>query len=201
MESEQPVKRPRGRPSSFSRERFLEAALLLFWRDGYEAVSFEQLVGKTGASRRAVYAAFPNKEALFGDCLVAYKRLTVQLARERASQGTTPEAVILGFVREALDMALAEGGRGCFLQASLSVRAESLDIGHEYRSMLLEVTQCLADRLAELSVQPTQARLLSETAVLFYQGVLSLARSGEGSQHVDRLCNDILRTIISKMSK
>jgi AcrR family transcriptional regulator len=63
---------PRGRPREFDTEKALEAALLLFWRHGYEGTSLNALTEAMGINVPSLYAAFGNKETLFRKALDRY---------------------------------------------------------------------------------------------------------------------------------
>lgn len=63
---------PRGRPREFDAEKALDAALLLFWRHGYEGTSLAALTKGMGISVPSLYAAFGNKETLFRKVLDHY---------------------------------------------------------------------------------------------------------------------------------
>ena len=52
-----------------TKDRILEAALRLFARDGYEAVSTSAIAGELGMAKSALYKHFPDKRAIF-DSLV-----------------------------------------------------------------------------------------------------------------------------------
>ncbi len=54
-----------GRPRQFVEEETLERACVLFWRQGYEATSLNQLVECMGISRQSLYNTFGGKEELF----------------------------------------------------------------------------------------------------------------------------------------
>src|SRR5947209_18177656 len=63
---------PLGRPREFDVEKALDAALLLFWRRGYEGTSLAALTSAMGINVPSLYAAFGNKEALFRKVLERY---------------------------------------------------------------------------------------------------------------------------------
>lgn len=54
-----------GRPRTFLEHEVLDAAMLVFWRHGYEASSIAQLRAATGLSSASLYGAFGSKEGLF----------------------------------------------------------------------------------------------------------------------------------------
>ncbi len=45
----------------------------LFWQRGYDAVSFDDLVAATGASRRGLYSLWGSKEDLFAAAMARYR--------------------------------------------------------------------------------------------------------------------------------
>lgn len=61
-----------GRKREFDVDQALDAALCLFWRKGYEGVSYTDLTQATGVERPALYLAFGNKESLFRRVLERY---------------------------------------------------------------------------------------------------------------------------------
>lgn len=63
---------PGGRPRSFDPDTALDRALDVFWRNGYEGTSLADLTTATGINKPSLYAAFGNKEHLFGAVLTRY---------------------------------------------------------------------------------------------------------------------------------
>src|SRR5579884_3740938 len=63
---------PRGRPRQFDTDEALDAALLLFWRHGYEGTSLAALTRAMRINGPSLYAAFGNKESLFRKALDRY---------------------------------------------------------------------------------------------------------------------------------
>jgi AcrR family transcriptional regulator len=63
---------PGGRPRAFDPDEALDRALKVFWRLGYDGTALSDLTEAMGINRPSLYAAFGNKEALFGKVLDRY---------------------------------------------------------------------------------------------------------------------------------
>lgn len=53
----------------------MQTAMTLFWQRGYDSVSFDTLVGEIGASRKGLYALWPDKQALLVAALKSYRQM------------------------------------------------------------------------------------------------------------------------------
>lgn len=94
---------PRGRPREFDLDNALAVALTLFWERGYEGVSLTDLTEAMGINRPSLYAAFGNKEALFGKALDRY--VSDQLGYvDRALEAPTAREVAERLLKGALAM-------------------------------------------------------------------------------------------------
>lgn len=62
----------RGRPREFDPDMALDRVLPVFWRDGFEGASVQELAAAVGVSKPSLYAAYGNKEALFLAALERY---------------------------------------------------------------------------------------------------------------------------------
>src|SRR6478752_4883995 len=71
MKSETAAAQP-GRPRSFDPDAALERAMHVFWAKGYEGASLSDLTRAMRINRPSLYAAFGNKEQLFGKVLDRY---------------------------------------------------------------------------------------------------------------------------------
>ena len=67
-----PKKRPPGRPREFDRNTALRAAMLVFWKQGYEGTSLAELTDAMKISKPTLYAAFGDKEGLLREALRMY---------------------------------------------------------------------------------------------------------------------------------
>jgi AcrR family transcriptional regulator len=63
----------RGRPRAFEEDKALDAALAVFWRNGYQAASLAELTQAMGISKPSLYTVFGNKEQLYLTALERYR--------------------------------------------------------------------------------------------------------------------------------
>lgn len=105
-----------GRPRSFDTEEVFNQAMNLFWSQGYEATSLEDLISTMGLSKSSFYQTFGSKQTLFEQCLVHYGDWLA--AETRSALNNAPDAAT--FIRHALIMVADEAQgvmsrRGCLL--------------------------------------------------------------------------------------
>ena len=96
---------PRGRPRQFDTEAALDAALLVFWRHGYEGASLAALAAAMGVNMPSLYAAFGNKEALFRKALDRYLERPASYL-PRALEEPTARGAVEALFRGAIEMAM-----------------------------------------------------------------------------------------------
>jgi len=63
-----------GRPREFDETAVLDAAMDLFWEQGYEATCVAELSERCGIGRQSMYNTFGDKHALFELALERYRR-------------------------------------------------------------------------------------------------------------------------------
>jgi AcrR family transcriptional regulator len=96
---------PRGRPREFDTEKALDAALLQFWRHGYEGTSLATLTRAMGVSVPSLYGAFGNKEMLFRKALDRYLQKPASYL-PKALQEPTARGVAEKLFCGAIDMVM-----------------------------------------------------------------------------------------------
>jgi AcrR family transcriptional regulator len=82
-----------GRPIGFHKEAALEAAMLLFWKRGYEGTSMADLTQAMGLNPSSIYAAFGDKHALFSLAVKRYMGTRAQYATNALEEPTLEKVV------------------------------------------------------------------------------------------------------------
>src|SRR6201987_2099434 len=110
------------RPREFDEGAVLDAAVLCFWKQGYEATSVRDLVAQTGITAASLYNAFGDKRALYQKALDHYVEASVA-DRIRRCEALPPRQAIEAFFEDIVKRSLNDRDRkGCMLvNAALDV--------------------------------------------------------------------------------
>lgn len=119
----------KGRPREFDVDEALAAALMVFWRNGYEAASMTELTSAMGITKPSLYAAFGNKEALFHKALDLYEREKLAYMKS-ALEAPTARGVAERLLRGALEIQMStcdpKGCLGVISSATCGAEAEPI---------------------------------------------------------------------------
>ncbi|WP_280887240.1 TetR/AcrR family transcriptional regulator [Streptomyces sp. LBL] len=143
-------KGPIGRPRGFDADEALEQAMRVFWEQGYEGASLTDLTHAMGITRTSMYAAFGNKEDLFGKALERYTEGPASYGA-RAMQEPTARQVAAAFLAGSVRATTHPGcPAGCLgVQGSLAAG----DTGRQARDALIawrdEHASLLRDRFQQ----------------------------------------------------
>ncbi|KOG61472.1 TetR/AcrR family transcriptional regulator [Streptomyces varsoviensis] len=117
-----------GRPRAFDMENVLEAAMRLFWEQGYEATSLTQLRAATGLSSASLYGTFGSKEGLFERVVEHYTKGPGGVTDIVADESLAPREAIAGLLHGSIDMqADSDHPVGCLIALSGTTRAPGED--------------------------------------------------------------------------
>ena len=101
------------RPKEFDRDEAVKRAMAVFWEQGYEATSTEDLLRAMGIGRQSMYDTFGDKHRLYLEALQRYNTNNSLEMMERLRAGASPllaiEEVLLSIAKETQEQRL----RGC----------------------------------------------------------------------------------------
>ncbi len=115
-----------GRPLEFDPEQALDSALAVFWSQGYEATSLQDLLQATALSKSSFYQAFHSKRALFERCLDRYRDRVAHDLGERLNQAMSGRAFIEDTLRGIAEEARHQRRpRGCLVMNTANEFSQS----------------------------------------------------------------------------
>ncbi len=145
------------RPREFDREKAVQQAMELFWRQGYEAASVQALGAAMGLNPGSLYNAFTDKHTLFLEALRCYQEREYQVACALFAGPATGRAAIARFF-------------------ALVVAQDSADPDHKGCLMVNSAAE-LADRDPEVRARVAAGR--AQMTGLFRDVILQAQRAGE----------------------
>lgn len=186
----------------FDETRAIEAAMIAFWENGYEATSISLLEKATGLNKSSLYNAFDNKEALFGRCLDFYA--------ERYSARVLAALAAPQFDRAIRDLLTAiirrpDAPSGCLAtMAAMENPAEPIEarLTRELAALREAVEaraqQALEDRELRAAPDPGQ---LSASIVAIARGVAVLDRTPHAGDAAEAAIDGFIKTTIAPMMR
>ena len=135
----------RGRPREFELEAALDRAIEVFWRQGYEGTTLDDITDAMKISRPSLYSAFGNKEETFKRAVARYAVIDMAYIDDAIAEPTA-RLVAEHYLRSNV-LAITEPGRpaGCLsIQGGLSSSPEH----HRVVSFLNESRQDGESRFA-----------------------------------------------------
>ncbi|MCU1641184.1 MAG: putative TetR family transcriptional regulator [Nocardia sp.] len=191
---------PGGRPRSFDPDTALDRALEVFWRHGYEGASLADLTAAMGINKPSLYAAFGNKEDLFGKVLTRYLDGPGAYATAALNEPTV-RAVIERLVHGAVELTTAEDApRGCLCVKT--VQACGPD-AHTVRRDAIAVRKAgetaLRRRLEQATDLPPNHTPAGMAALVhtISDGIAVQAAAGRSRAELQQIGNSALRTLFA----
>lgn len=104
------------RHPEFDRPKVVQAALHLFWRDGYKSTSVQNLLAAMDLNRGSLYNAFGDKAGLFREVLDCYVDYQARILRSNLMARDNPVEAIRSFLEDfALHQEAEIRERGCLI--------------------------------------------------------------------------------------
>jgi len=158
-----------GRPRSFDQQVALGDALDLFWRQGYEATSLDDLTEATQLSRSSFYAAFGSKRELL---LHAYRRYADAFYADMkvlADQHEATDAALRAVVKALVDT--RPDDRGCFcVNAIVELAPSDPELAALGRAHIQRMCALLEELITQLGTRRPLARVQAATLMTLTMG-------------------------------
>jgi AcrR family transcriptional regulator len=188
------------RPRSFDPDEALDLARDVFWRNGFQGTSLDDITAATGLAKPSLYAAFGDKNALFLKVLDRYHASIVANAERALNQGPSArdaiERWLTGFVPYCSG---TKGIRGCL---SVNTAADGIsdqkDVRDRVERFNRKLEQLLSNRLRADRAQFSGAfdpDAAAHTIMAIYLGLMVMAKDAPTAARVRATLNQALKLL------
>ncbi|SCW65869.1 transcriptional regulator, TetR family [Paenibacillus tianmuensis] len=179
-----------GRPREFKDTAVIDAAMELFWENGYEACSTEDLCKQTGLGRGSLYNAYGSKHELYEQALLRYHETGIKAQIEILNR----QGPIKDRLRALLDWDIQEdfsnkNRRGCLLINAAMERAQrdpAVERIFKQHVDLLEQALQQAIETGQMSGEISRTHPASDLAYLFLSNYYGLRVLNAAAQNRER---------------
>ncbi len=161
-----------------SKQKIIETASDLFYRQGYLATGINQIIAEAGISKNTFYYYFPSKDDLCLAYLQAQNKGWIESAKENINTQQTPYDRLLAPLDFLESFTLENNCRGCpFLNIATEITERNSEIRKEVISHKDGFRKILEELLAELKKSnPKYSKLdvplLADTYYVLFEGAI-----------------------------
>jgi TetR/AcrR family transcriptional repressor of nem operon len=194
---------PVGRPREFDEDQVLDAAMDIFWLQGYESTSMKDLLAATGLHKGSLYQAFGDKHNLFIRSLRRYMdrfRQDLAVEMEAADSGLEELRAVMN-ISIGMGCHGADGNAGCLALNTLADKGtEDPDIlatlQEGYGMRMQMITGAVARAQTESSLRGDWApERIAAMINVMSAGMVTAVRGPIDKETAHALVDDFLDTI------
>jgi AcrR family transcriptional regulator len=195
-----------GRHRAFDTEQALEAAMLVFWRNGYPGTSMADLTQAMAINKPSLYAAFGNKEQLYMAALEQYINqhsfpILDKLFVPDQPLGQRLYDYFRSIARQYCDPNLPSG---CMV-ANSTCESAGEGIPQNAHGLISDINQTARQRLVDFFREEqakgalrsqSSPRALANYLMSISSGMAVLSRNGATAAELDELIEHVVPTMI-----
>jgi AcrR family transcriptional regulator len=168
---------------SQARQRIMDTARDLFYRNGYRATGINEIIRKAGVAKATFYAHFPAKESLALAYVKSLNQEEMQVIENGIRKYVGPYEKLIGLLEFLIPWAQERDYRGCaYLNMSSEipnhanpVRRESKDHYHAVRRLIGRLTQELKVKRGA-AWKGRNAEKVADDFMLILSGAMAMAQ-------------------------
>ncbi|MFV1967059.1 MAG: TetR/AcrR family transcriptional regulator [Pirellulaceae bacterium] len=172
----------------------LDKATELFWKQGFESTTLDDILKATGFNRHSLYNEFGSKEGLFIEVLKNYRAQSNERLTPLAEQRGLEALNTLFDVRRPFD----GSGRGCLFTSTINERhcvpPEAFDISRSSYRGVEDMVYGAVRQAQEDGEIPAEKdpKSLAQYVVLILQGLGTMSKAGMTENEASKLTDQTL---------
>ena len=174
------------RPREYDHHKLLTEATAAFWANGFARTTMDDIVKRTGVNRASLYAAYPDKRALFLASLGHYLDTVTSANLHHLERGGKASDAIRRFILRLISESPPAGhpAPGCLLtNTAVELGGAEEDVAVLVRQAFSRVEEVLRRRLTEAQMQGDLPRDIdagqrAKHLLVLVQGIRVMSRLG-----------------------
>lgn len=139
-----------GPNKQFDRDETLDKAVQLFWEQGYEATSMQDLVNAMGINRASLYQTYGNKQELYLASLERYSAQILAHLSGLLDKAGTPLTNLRDMFVHVIEQSLEGRMQGCFINnTAVELGPHDTRLAEKIREIWLQFEDIFATRLQQ----------------------------------------------------
>ncbi|HSK38979.1 MAG TPA: TetR/AcrR family transcriptional regulator [Arenibaculum sp.] len=190
------------RPREFNVDVALDEALRLFWRNGYEATSMQDLLAAMGLSRSSFYDCFGSKHEVLISAIRRYCEHETAKLDHLTADGGPVRPVLASILRAAYDSSTGTEPRVGCLMVNCAVELAPRDpmVEAEVRTYVDGIERRIEALLRRGQqtgeVNPSHdPRALAQSIMIALTGLLVMSKAGRDRDTLERASGNALRLL------
>ena len=177
-----------------SRQRLIECAAELFWKNGYSATGISEILKQTGLPKGSFYFYFKSKDDLATAVTEYYQKILLEQFRS-SSQGNDWESFIEEIFDYLFERATGQTFAGCpYAVMGMETALSKPTLAFVFMEGLKKSEQIFRKVLLYSGLPQEHAAILSQRMLSIYQGYLVLGRISGDISHLKNARKNMIET-------
>ena len=192
----QPEGATRGRPPSFDADRVVAGAVDLFWANGFEATSLDDIQRALGVRASTLYNSFGGKEGLYRSAVETYLESTDTLMFAPLRDGDNGLDDLIALVeRQRRSIARRNRPPGCLIVNAM-VTGENSMVVERYTTLFRQAIGAACERAVEQGeISRDISQTLAASLLSSLLGASVTAKSGATAAALDAIYDGLAHTL------
>lgn len=175
-----------------SRQRLIECAAELFWKNGYSATGISEILKQTGLPKGSFYFYFKSKDDLATAVTEYYQKILLEQFRS-SSQGNDWESFIEEIFDYLFGRATGQTFAGCpYAVMGMETALSKPAVASVFMEGLKKFEHIFQEVLLYSGLSPDHAKILSQRMLSIYQGYLLLGRINNNTSFLKNARKNVL---------
>ena len=165
----------------FDIDEAVDAMMGVFWRQGYDGTSMQDIEAATGLNKQSLYRVFPDKRAMYAAALARYEDRAAAKAKEVLTGPGTAQERFRALYDDVTALAAKGDRSGCFLcNAAADQGQEDKAATEQVAAAMRRIEKIFRQGLADTAPYKTDAKACEEKAaslIAVYFGMRILAKA------------------------